>query len=60
MELKEFSIPELEKLLELYPWFAAARKELVLRKGKAGDEELHRAVAASEYTFSAVYILLSR
>lgn len=60
MELKEFSIPELEKLLELYPWFAAVRKELVLRKGKAGEEELHRAVAASGiHLFSRTYFIKS-
>lgn len=45
MELKELSISQLEELLELYPWFAVARKEYVLRKGEAGDEELHGAAA---------------
>lgn len=45
MELKELSILQLEELLELYPWFAVARKEYVFRRGEAGDEELHRAAA---------------
>ncbi len=47
MKLRELSISELEEMLERYPWFAAAHREFVIRKGGAGDEELHRAVAAA-------------
>ena len=46
--LKDISMAELEKLLELYPWYAAARKELFLRMSAMGEEYrkdvLHRAV----------------
>lgn len=60
MELKRLSISELEELLELYPWFAVARKELVLRKGKAGDEELRGAAAASGiHLLSRAYFIQS-
>ena len=31
VNLKNNTIAELEKLVESYPWFAAARKELFLR-----------------------------
>ncbi len=60
MELKKLSISELEELLELYPWFAVARKELLLRKGKAGDEELYGAAAASGiHLLSRAYLVKS-
>ena len=51
MKLRELSISELEEMLERYPWFAAAHREFVIRKGGAGDEELRRASAAAVIHF---------
>ncbi|HIZ86627.1 MAG TPA: hypothetical protein IAC03_00475 [Candidatus Coprenecus pullistercoris] len=36
--LKDHSIAELERLLEAYPWFSIARKELFLKMSAMGDE----------------------
>ena len=38
VNLKNNTIAELEKLVESYPWFAAARKELFLRMSAMGEE----------------------
>ena len=64
--LKDIPMAELEKLLELYPWYAAARKELFLRKAAMGEEyrrdALRRAVLYiyPDYgAFSEGYVLSS-
>ena len=64
--LKDIPMAELEKLLELYPWYAAARKELFLRMAAMGEEyrrdALRRAVLYiyPDYgAFSEGYVLSS-
>ena len=48
VSLKNSTIAELEKLIESFPWFVAARKELFLRMSAMGEEyrrdALHRTV----------------
>lgn len=64
--LKNNTIAELEKLVESYPWFAAARKELFLRMSAMGEEyrrdALHRTVLYIYPDYSAfreAYVLSS-
>ncbi|HIZ85017.1 MAG TPA: hypothetical protein IAC04_00805 [Candidatus Coprenecus stercoravium] len=63
---KENSIAGLEKLLEAYPWYSIARKELFLKMSAMGEEyrrdALHRAVLYlyPDYSvFRRAYILAS-
>ncbi len=46
--LKRATVSDIEKLLELYPWYSAARRELFLKMSAMGDEyrkdALHHAV----------------
>ena len=64
--LKDYTIPEIEKLLEASPWFAIARKELFLKMSAMGEEyrrdALHRTVLYlyPEYSvFREGYVLSS-
>ncbi len=66
VSLKNNTIAELEKLVESYPWFAAARKELFLRMSAMGEEyrrdALHRTVLYIYPDYSAfreAYVLSS-
>ncbi len=45
MNVTTLTLPELEHLLEEYPWFTLARKEYVRRQGKMGEDALRRAAA---------------
>ena len=38
VSLKNYSIAELEKLVDAYPWYAAARRELFLKMSAMGEE----------------------
>ena len=64
--LKDYTIPDIEKLLEASPWFAIARKELFLKMSAMGEEyrrdALHRTVLYlyPEYSvFREGYVLSS-
>ena len=66
VSLKNNNIAELEKLVESYPWFAAARKELFLKMSAMGEEyrrdALHRTVLYIYPDYSAfreAYVLSS-
>ena len=41
MNLKEISLSELTHIVNLYPWFGAARKELAARTGRPADAALY-------------------
>ena len=64
--LKGYSVAELEKLLETYPWFPIVRKELFLKMSAMGEEyrrdTLHRTVLYlyPDYSvFREAYVLSS-
>lgn len=65
-DLKKMSVAELEKLLEMYPWYAGARRELFLKMSAMGEDYrkdiLHHAVLYlyPDYSvFREAYVLSS-
>lgn len=52
IDLKKLSIDELAGVVNLYPWFGAARKELCLRMSQIGG----RGWSESDYATNALYL----
>ena len=52
IDLKRLNLDELMGVVNLYPWFGAARKELCLRMNRMGGD----AWGKSQYADAALYI----